>query len=305
MNHHPFPRGVRVADAERFVYTRGRLLERRRLELLLHGGGPEGVLSALGAYRNSDGGFGHGLEPDVRSPVSESLSTLAALDLLASWGLSDHPWYRSGLEWAASESGLDGSLPFVTQASLAWPHAPWAQPAPEGSHLTFGFAAAALKTGFTGGWAEAAVDWCRSRLDDGDLSAYAVKYALRFLSAAREATHIDSPGASTSVEAWRSRLDEDGALPVEGGADGERLYPWDLAADPWPATVVTPAAGTPVDRLFTDRQLRADLDRVILGQQSDGGWHVDWPAWCPAQGLDWRGIRTVEVLRLLSATDRS
>ncbi|MDI3330039.1 MAG: hypothetical protein QJR09_04800 [Micrococcus sp.] len=303
MNHRPFPRGVRVADAERFVYTRGRLLERRRLDLLLHGGGPEGVLAALGAYRNPDGGFGHGLEPDVRSPVSESLSTLAALDLLAGWGLADHPWFRSGLEWAASVSGLDGSLPFVTEASLAWPHAPWVQPAPEGSHVTFGFAAAALRTGFTGGWATAAVAWCRSRVADPGLSAYAVKYALRFLAADRRA--VSDPASDAAITGWRARLDRDGALPVEGGADGERLHPWDLAADPWTAREGSGPAGEPARRLFTGKQLHGDLDRVILGQQADGGWHVDWPAWCPGQGLDWRGIRTVEVLQLLADADRS
>ncbi len=304
MNHHPFPRGLRVADAERFVYTRGRLLERRRLELLLHGGGPDGVLAALGAYRNPDGGFGHGLEPDVRSPVSESLPTLAALDLLAGWGLADHPWFRSGLEWAAAESGLDGSLPFVTEPSLAWPHAPWVQPAPGGSHLTFGFAAAALRTGFTGGWAEAAVKWCRARLDDGELPAYAVKYALRFLSADRGPA-AGRDGSDAAVGAWRARLDRDGALPVEGGAEGERLYPWDLAADPWSAGDLAGPAGTSARRLFTEEQLQPDLDRVAMGQQQDGGWHVDWPAWCPGQGLDWRGIRTVEALQLLSDADRS
>lgn len=304
MNHRPFPRGVRVADAERFVYTRGRLLERRRLDLLLHGGGPEGVLAALGAYRNPDGGFGHGLEPDVRSPVSEPLATLTALDLLAGWDLADHPWFRSALEWAASASGLDGSLPFVTEPSLAWPHAPWVQLWPGGSHLTFGFAAAALRTGFVGGWAEAAAAWCRSQLREGELSAYAVKYALRFLAADR-GPRTEGPAEAAAIETWRSRLDRDGALPVEGGAEGERLHPWDLCADPWSAPVIEPGAATPARRLFTDRQLRADLDRVVMGQQSDGGWHVDWPAWCPGQGLDWRGIRTVEVLELLSAVDRS
>lgn len=300
MNHRPFPPGVRAADAERFVFTHGRLLEQRRLGLLLHGGGPDGVLAALGAYRNSDGGFGHALEPDVRSPLSEPLATLAALDLLAGWGLAGHPWFRGGLEWAASVSGLDGSLPFVTEASLAWPHAPWLQWSPEGSHLTYGFAAAALRTGFGGGWAEAAVEWSRSRLSDDGLSAYAVKYALRLVSADHGPDASGPVATDDHIEAWRVRLDADGALPVDGGAEGERLRPWDLAADPWTARDIARGAGAPARRLFTGDQLRADLDRVARGQQQDGGWHVDWAAWCPGQGLDWRGIRTVDALQLLS-----
>ncbi|QCU78491.1 hypothetical protein E7744_10245 [Citricoccus sp. SGAir0253] len=351
-NHRPFPTGVRVADAERFVFTHARLLERRRVDLLLHGGDQDGVLAALGAYRNPDGGFGHGLEPDLRSPLSEPLSTLAALDLLAGWGLADHPWVRTGLEWAAATSGLDGSLPFMTEPSRPWPRAPWVEPGPAGSLLTFGFAAAALRTGFTGGWSEAAVAWCHARLGGpAPLPAYEVKYALRFLSAelavlgaSASAPGADAPPAlpataspapddpaprafpSAAASAGpgvraaeavradlarlRERLGEDGGLPVAGGAEGERLRPWDFAGDPWSGTDPRSgpdgsgpigAAGGAAGAVFTAAQLAADLERVAGGQHADGGWTVDWPAWCPAQGHEWRGIRTVESLELLSA----
>ncbi|NUL43774.1 hypothetical protein F7P69_00975 [Cellulosimicrobium funkei] len=297
MNHRPLPPGVRVADAEEFVYTHGRLLERRRVDLLLHGGGTEGVLAALGAYRNPDGGFGHGLEPDVRSPKSEALSTLMALDLLAGWDLAEHPWVRSGLEWVASTSGLDGSVPFVTEASLEWPHAPWIHPVPGGSHLTYGFAAAALLTGFSGGWAEAASDWCRLRLAGGstagDLPAYEVKYALRFLAAdGLPSGSADSPVLAT----LRDRLSADGSLPVEGGAEGERIHAVDLIHQPWtvPFPSDLPGGLVPAD------VMTRDLRWLASTQDSDGGWSVDWPAWSPAPGLEWRAIRTVDALEMLT-----
>lgn len=290
-----------MADAEEFVFSHGRLLERRGISMLLHGGGMDGVLAALGAYRNPDGGFGHGLEPDVRSPHSEPLATLTALDLLAGWNLPDHPWVRSGLEWVASISALDGSVPFVTEPSLAWPHAPWVQSGAGGSHLTYGFSAAARLTGFEGGWAEAAADWCRRRLgsdgarqqpSEGDLPAYEAKYALRFLAA----EGFNDPSAHPVLEALGARLRADGALRVEGGAPDEKIHAVDLLHQPWllPFPSDLPTRLAPEGVVAQDRRWLAD------GQQADGGWTVDWPAWSPAQGLEWRGLRTVEALQILA-----
>ncbi|WMY76910.1 hypothetical protein [Citricoccus sp. I39-566] len=302
MNHRPFTPGVRAADAEEFVYSHGRLLERRRINLLLHGGGLDGVLAALGAYRNPDGGFGHGLEPDVRSPHSEPLSTLAALDLLASWNLADHPWVRSALEWAAAASAVDGSVPFVTEASLEWPHAPWVQPTDGGSHLTYGFTAAARLTGFAGGWAEAAADWCRARLSPDsavgsappsrELPAYEAKYAVRFLAS----EGIGDPLAHPVLAELGARLRADGALRVVGGAEDERIHAIDLLHNPWALPFPTDLPG----RLAPGEVLTRDRDWLAAGQRPDGGWTVDWPAWSPAQGLEWRGLRTVEALEILA-----
>ncbi|MGM7670163.1 hypothetical protein [Microbacterium sp. A93] len=301
MNRRPFPPGVRAADAEEFVVTHGRLLERRRINLALHGGGVDGVLAALGAYRNPDGGFGHGLEPDVRSPHSEFLSTLTALDLLASWDLPDHPWVRSGLEWVASLSAVDGSVPFVTEPSLGWPHAPWVQSTPGGSHLTYGFSAAALLTGFEGGWAEAAAEWCRLHLarfgdrrqpPDHDLPAYEAKYAVRFLSA--ESTR--DPSTHPVLSRLSTRLQAEGALHVAGGAQDERIHAIDLLHNPWSLPFPTDLPA----RLAPDEVVAQGRRWLAAGQQADGGWTVDWPAWCPAQGLEWRGLRTVEALEILA-----
>ncbi|MGQ0668356.1 MAG: hypothetical protein ACT4PO_01550, partial [Actinomycetota bacterium] len=73
---------VGIDAAERFVVSNARLLDRHRLAVLLHGAPVEPVLDALRAYRNSDGGFGHALEPDIRAPTSEPSSTLHALRVL-------------------------------------------------------------------------------------------------------------------------------------------------------------------------------------------------------------------------------
>ncbi len=61
----------RLTAARGFLAGNARLLDRRRSELFFEGGDAAPVLAALGAHRNADGGFGHGLDPDLRSPASQ------------------------------------------------------------------------------------------------------------------------------------------------------------------------------------------------------------------------------------------
>ena len=53
--------------ARAFVMEQGRDLDRALLDFHFGDGTPESVLAALAAYQNDDGGFGHGLEPDLRT----------------------------------------------------------------------------------------------------------------------------------------------------------------------------------------------------------------------------------------------
>jgi hypothetical protein len=54
---------IDLPAAVAFLATDGRVLDRRRLELLVHGGDPTAVLAALDGYHNLDGGYGWGREP--------------------------------------------------------------------------------------------------------------------------------------------------------------------------------------------------------------------------------------------------
>src|SRR5919107_4916753 len=91
-----------VAAAERFVHANARLLDRHRLAVLLHGAPVAPVLAALRAYRNPDGGFGHALEPDVRSPESEPTCTHHALHVLAQIDALDDPMVADAAAWVAT-----------------------------------------------------------------------------------------------------------------------------------------------------------------------------------------------------------
>lgn len=276
--------------AEQFVFATARLLDRHRLAVLLHDAAVAPVLAALRAYRNPDGGFGHALEPDVRAPESEPVSTAHALDVLVELDAAEDPMVADAAAWTASIADPDGGVPFVLPTAAAHPHAPWMVPSDGGSHLTFAIAAALWRAGSDAPWLERATEWCWARLDRPDeLSAYWVKFGLRFLDAVP-----DEARARATVERLRAQIGPDGSIPVPGGTEDERLTP--LALSPHP--------GTRSSALFADEQIAADLDELERGQQDDGGWTFDWLAWSPAQAVEWRGAITLRALATLRAHGR-
>jgi hypothetical protein len=281
---------VDVDSAERFVLANARLLDRHRLAVLLHGAPVAPVLDALHAYRNSDGGFGHALEPDVRAPESEPAATLHALEVLAGIGALDDPMVADAAAWVATIAGPDGGVPFVLPTAAARPHAPWMVPSDGGSHLTFAIAGTLWEAGSSEPWLRRATEWCWAKLERPDeLSAYLVKFSLDFLDKIPDHTR-----ASAAIEGLRSRIGADGSIPVPGGTENERLTP----------LMLSERAGGRSRALFTNDQIEADLDRLQERQQHDGGWTFDWLAWSPGQSVEWRGAVTLRALATLGAHGR-
>ena len=276
--------------AEQFILANARLLERHRMALLLHGATASPIVATLRAYRNSDGGFGHALEPDVRAQESEPASTLHGLEVLEEAGALDDPIAGEAFRWIEGVSHPDGGVPFVMPTAARAPHAPWMIPTAGGSQLTFGLVAASLNVDGAGSWRERATEWCWARIARPDeLDAYLVKYSLVFLDAVP-----DEARAIAAIERLRDRIEADGSMRVTGGTEAERLTP--LALSPKP--------GSRSRALFTDGQIETDLDALERGQQSDGGWKFDFLAWSAGQSVEWRGIVTLLALKTLSAHGR-
>jgi hypothetical protein len=269
------------------MFRTARVLERRRLALLLHGAPADPVRRALVAYRNADGGFGHALEPDVRAPHSEPVATLSALGVLASLRAGDDPLIAEAAAWIDTIADGDGGVPFVLPEAAAYPRAPWMVASDGGSHLTFALAAVLWELDAAGPWRDRATEWCWAKLEGSEeLSAYWVKFGLAFLD------HVDDASrAEAAIERLRPRVEPDGSIPVAGGAENERLTALALAPQPDGRS----------RRLFSSDQIEADLDRLEAGQLQDGGWTFDWLAWTPAQEVEWRGLVTLQAVdQLLS-----
>lgn len=281
---------VDLAAAERFMYESARLIDRHRLAVALHDAPIEPVLNALRAYRNPDGGFGHGLEPDVRGPHSEPVSTLDALELLVEIGAPEDPMLADAVAWLASIAFPDGSITMAMPTAAAYPHAPWMVPSDGGSHLTFMLAAVLSDAGVSHPWLERAHGWCWERIESRDgLDGYWIKAGLQFLDRV-----ADDRRAVAAIERLRDKLDVDGSIPVPGGTADERLRP----------LVLSPHPELRSRTLFTQAQIDRELDSLEAGQQEDGGWSFDFLAWSPGQELDWRGGVTLGALDTLRSHGR-
>ncbi|MDE2816253.1 MAG: hypothetical protein OXM03_12635 [Chloroflexota bacterium] len=113
--------------AKAIVMEQGRDLDRALLEFHFEDGTTEQVLDALAAYQNDDGGFGHGLEPDLRTPASSVIATTVAFQNFRTLGVpAEHPLVRRGLDYLLDTFDASRQVwPIIPPEVEDAPHAPW------------------------------------------------------------------------------------------------------------------------------------------------------------------------------------
>jgi hypothetical protein len=282
-----------VDAAARFLAGHARVLDRRRFERLFRGGEARPVRDAVAAYRNSDGGFGHALEPDGRTPASQPAAlamALATLDETAAW---DEELVAGACDWLAASAPAEGGASFVERTVEGWPHAPWweAEEGRPASLFTTGHIAATLHARrVEHRWLDAATDLLWRKIDAlEDPGPYGLRGVLRFLE------HVaDRSRAERALERVARLLLHGDLVALDPGAAGEVHTPLDFAPNP----------DSIARRLFDEATIEAHLDHLAGGQADDGGWTFDWPAWSPVAASEWRGSVTVDALRTLRANGR-
>lgn len=282
---------IDIEAAIQFIESNARLLDRHRATVLLADGPIEPALTALRAYQNADGGFGHALEPDIRCPGSQPAATLAALDMLADVGASTDPMVRQAVEWVAGIANPDGGLPTVLPTADGHPRAPWMQPSPDSGFLTYAITARLWHLAVEHPWLKLGTEWCWQNIESADTpTGYTVKFALDFLDAVP-----DPARAASAVARLRSAIRPDGTVGVEGGVEDEKITP----------LILSPRPASPSRVLFTDTQIDGELNRLERAQQDDGGWEFDFLHWSPAQVVEWRSLVTLGALGTLRSHDRA
>jgi hypothetical protein len=281
--------------AQQFIYATARLLERRRLASLLDEAGPEPVVQTLRAYRNADGGFGNAIEPDMRAPHSQPVGAHTAMEILHEVGAHEDDLITGAADWLATVTRADGGVPFCLPSVLDYPRNPIWQPADASSVIQTAANAAALhELGVEHPWLSGADEFMWGRLDELDLATadpnpgtgYVVRFAFLFLNAVPDAARADA-----ALDRLAPHLDR--FITPEPGGDVQT--PLDLA--PWPDSRSR--------RVFDPADVEQNLDALEAAQRPDGGWMFGWDEWNPAATLEWRGVVTINALRLLRVNRRT
>ena len=279
--------------AARFLAGHARVLDRRRFERLFLDGDARPVRDAVAAFRNPDGGFGHALEPDGRTPASQPAAVAMALDTLDEADAWDEELVAGACEWLEANAPAEGGASFVEPTVEGWPRAPWweAEEGRPASLFTTGSIAATLHARHVEHrWLDGATDLLWLRIDElDDPGPYAARGLLRFLD------HVpDRDRAEPALDRIGRLLFERELVALDPDAGGEVHTPLDFA--PTPDSIAR--------RLFDEATIEAHLDHLAGGQADDGGWTFNWLAWSPVAASEWRGSRTVDALRTLRANGR-
>ena len=297
----------RYRAARTFLKTAARPLEWQRFRYHFEDGSREEVLAELARFQNPDGGFAHGLEPDMQTPDSSALATSVAFQILAEVAAPvEHPLVQQGIGWLLraldKESGTWRIIP--PTASNA-PHAFWW--AQEGLAENFGH----FRINPTAELAGVLYRWgarAPAPATLHDLTAHVIA----------QAEALPDPISLNDLHC----LERLAAAPLPAelhrrlAARLERGVPAAVEQNPaaWGGYVLQPLAVAPEPQspyaAALAGALQANLDFRIAEQRADGSWGPVWTwaalnaeAWARAE-RDWQGVITLLALLELEAWGR-
>lgn len=272
--------------AEHFTKRNARLLDRHRFDFLFQAGSAENVRAALAAYRNIDGGYGNGLDPDLRGHASQPVAVELALRLLDEVGPFSQPLAAGICRYLNSVANEDGGLPAVLPGVRHTEAAPWYQHTDDfRSRLD----TTAMITGYlhkhhvTHPWRDTATAYCWKSIDGlkwtDPHQAIAVCNFLQHVPDRQRALETLNR-LSTKIRA---------VIDVHPCTTGHVHTPLDLAGHP--DHIARP--------LFTDDEIERNLQTFEEQQRPDGGWDAYWDHWDTAATIEREGMRTIQRLCIL------
>lgn len=272
-----------IERAAEFFAGAGRDIDRERFRHHFAGGTRVAMLETLGRYQNADGGFGHGLEPDIAAPASNPFATeLALLHCLQADVARDAPLLARAVEYLEESQHEDGSwrfAPAVYEGELAPWFRGWTWPNLNPTCTIAGLLRAL-------GLGSARLHGRVADLFDR-LARPADLLTDEFYTARPYAYYFDADGGGEQAELYRAgilwwliRQHETGKVQ-----DGAHFFEYARVPD------------APVARHIPRDIAAAELDRLASEQGSDGGWLSPY-------GDQWRGAITVQSLLVLHAYGR-
>jgi hypothetical protein len=292
--------------ARGMIVAWGRPLDQARFDCRFAYGPCRNVYLALAEYQNPDGGFGNGLEPDLRTEASSAIATLTALRIARDYAIPpDQPVIGRATDWlVAHYDDTRDVWPIVPPAVDGAPHAPWWTYATTedafGSFLvTPTIAIAAHLRVFSRTVPPAFLarldEVVHARLDETgvDMTMFDIQSWLDLAAVA------EPPLRDRIVDALRA------AVPRVVQTDPAAWATYGLTP-----IDVAPTASSPLASALPPGVIDAYLDHLVDTQHLDGSWPLTWSwgqldpqTWRDVE-QDWKGSRAVDILAALTEWGR-
>ncbi|MCL5130594.1 hypothetical protein [Algibacter sp. L4_22] len=280
--------------ARDFILTNARMIERRSFEFHFENGTTEGVFHAVYAYRNSDGGFGHGMEPDTASPESQPLFSIMALETLDEVGyLNKEIILNDFMPYFESITTEKGGIPWMFRPKSTYPCEEHFKTVKEWAALstTAPLLGILEKYKIDIPWMKKAEQFVWSefeRIKDKHVFCYlCVPRWLTFLTYTKSRDK-----AEKTINKLKNWILADGVICKDKSDDG-----WGLYEKPHSLNYAHSFESI-LYSLFTKETIESDLKELINRQKNDGRWNT-WYGISEGTKLEWAGIQTLWALKTL------
>ncbi len=285
--------------ARDFILTNARMIERRLFQFYFENDSPEGVFHAVYAYRNADGGFGHGMEPDTASPESQPLFGIMALETLNEVGyLNASLIQRDFIPYFESVTTEKGGIPWMLRPKSDYPCEEHFKTVKEWAALstTAPLLGILEKYQIDIPWMQKAEEFVWQeieRIKEKHVFCHlCVPRRLQFLQYTKN--RDKAVKALGDLKEW---ILAEGVLCKDKSDEGWGLYgkPHSLCYSPSPESIL--------NQIFPKELITSDLDELINRQKDDGRWDT-WYGLSEGMKLEWAGIQTLWTLKTLKNYDR-
>ena len=285
--------------AKDFILTNARMIERRLFKFHFENDSPEGVFHAIYAYRNSDGGFGHGMEPDTASPESQPLFSVMALEILDEINyLTPELIEKDFMPYFESITTEKGGIPWMFRPKSRYPCEEHFKTVKEWAALstTAPLLGILEKYGMDIPWMKKAEQFVWEEFD-----RIKEKHIHCYLCLPRWLTFLRNTKsdlkAKKTIENLKNWILADGVICNDKSDKGWGLYgkPHSLNYASSRKSILYP--------IFSEDMINSDLIELIARQKSDGRWDT-WYGISEGTKLEWAGIQTLWTLKILKDYER-
>ncbi len=261
---------ISIEKARSYVHANGTLWERALWDYLFDAGPIERVHQTLLCYKNSDGGWGHGLEHDIKCPGSNPLQLEFLLSVLRDTGIPPGNLLMDTPQWVETIQQADGTLRNPTNL-LEYHHAPWwntgGQTVPDaitGNLIRYGNCTPSI-TNATKSWVIKNLTLEKIHSNDWLFMAYHAHDYFMNIS--------DFPDLKTYRQAVVNNIIQCAAAHIENQELSKARALFRFAAAP----------STEIANAVPSSLLEQILDHLEASQRDDGGWddEHDLPYWQP------------------------